>query len=105
MAWIYLIVAAVFEVGFIACMKLTEGFTKLIPSIFVIVCYMASLGFLTLAVKTLPISVAYPIWTGIGIAGAVLFGVLVFHEPINLIKVLAIAAIVSGIIVLKVVSV
>lgn len=104
MPWIYLLVAAVFEVAFIAGMKFTEGFTKLMPSVFVFVSYMASLGFLTLAVKHLPISVAYPIWTGIGIAGAVLFGVFMFNEPLGAVKLLAIAAIVLGIVVLKVVS-
>lgn len=104
MAWIYLLVAAVFELLFVVSMKYAEGLTKLWPSVLVIVGLIGGLVFLTLAVKDLPVSIAYPIWTGIGTIGAVIFGMLLFNEPLTLVKAMAIGAIMSGIIVLKVIS-
>ena len=63
MAWVYLGLAAIFEVIFAMSMKYAEGFTKPVPTIFTVVGMIGGITFLTLALKTLPVSVAYPIWT------------------------------------------
>ncbi|MEG0370727.1 MAG: multidrug efflux SMR transporter, partial [Clostridium sp.] len=70
MKWIFLIVAGVFEICFAVGLKYTEGFTKLAPSIFTFIGMVGGLYFLSLALKELPLGVAYAIWTGIGTLGA-----------------------------------
>ena len=70
MAWIFLLLAGVFEVGWVIGMKYSEGFTKLVPSGLMVVAMCLSLWFLTLAVKTLPLGTSYAVWTGIGAMGA-----------------------------------
>jgi small multidrug resistance pump len=65
-SWLYLIAAIIFEVSGTTCMKLSEEFTKIIPSIFIFVFYGLSLTFLTLSLRTIPVSIVYPIWAGLG---------------------------------------
>jgi quaternary ammonium compound-resistance protein SugE len=104
LAWIYLLLAAVFEVVFAASMKAAEGFTRLIPSVMTVVAVIASIGFLTLAMRAIPISVAYPVWTGIGAIGTVALGYFYFGEGLSLMKGLSIAMIIGGVIGLRVSS-
>ncbi|KIY21845.1 quaternary ammonium compound efflux SMR transporter SugE [Mesobacillus subterraneus] len=104
MAWIFLVIAGLFEVVWAIGLKYTDGFTKLYPSLITIAGMGISFYFLSMAVKTLPIGTAYAIWTGIGAAGAVLLGIVLFGEPRSLLRLLFVAFILIGIIGLKATS-
>ncbi|MFY4774162.1 quaternary ammonium compound efflux SMR transporter SugE [Metabacillus sp. RGM 3146] len=104
MAWILLVIAGIFEVVWAIGLKYTNGFTKLIPSIITIVGMVISVYLLSLAAKTLPIGTAYTIWTGIGAAGAVIMGILLFNEPRTLLRLSFLLLVIIGIIGLKVTS-
>lgn len=101
MAWIYLAAAAVFEVTFALSMKYAEGFTRLVPTVVTVVSVICGIGFLTLALKTIPVSIAYPIWTAIGTLGTVLFGFALLGESLTIAKVICALAIVGGVAGLK----
>ncbi len=85
-------------------MKYSEGFTQLFPSIITAVGYIASAVFLALALKELPLGTAYAMWTGFGIVGTTLLGMLLFHENLSLPQVICVLLIVGGIIGLKLLS-
>lgn len=104
MAWIFLVIAGLFEVVWAIGLKYTDGFTKLYPSLITFAGMGISFYFLSMAVKTLPIGTAYAIWTGIGAAGAVLLGIVLFGEPRSLLRLLFVAFILIGIIGLKATS-
>lgn len=74
MAWLFLLIAAAFEVTFAMGMKYAEGFTRLWPSLLTVVAALGGIYFLTLAMRELPVSIAYPIWTAIGSLGTVFLG-------------------------------
>jgi len=80
MQWIYLLIAGAFEVTWAVALKMSHGFSVQLPSIITIVGMAASLFFLGLALRDLPIGVAYAIWTGLGIMGTFIFSAFVFHE-------------------------
>lgn len=101
MAWVYLAAAAMFEVIFAMSMKYADGFTKLGPTIVTAIAVFCGIGFLTLALKELPVSVAYPIWTAVGMLGTVIFGFAFLHEPLTVAKVVSALAIVAGVVGLK----
>ncbi|MCW2279500.1 quaternary ammonium compound efflux SMR transporter SugE [Heliophilum fasciatum] len=101
MAWIYLLIAGIFEIVWAIGLKYTEGFTKLIPSLLTGAGMIASFYFLALATKTLPIGTAYAVWTGIGAVGAVILGIVLFDEPRNLARLFFLGLILMGIIGLK----
>lgn len=104
MKWLMLIIAGLLEMGWAIGLKYSQGFTKLIPSIFTIVGMIASFYFLSLALKSLPLGTAYAIWTGIGTVGTVILGIILFKEPIDITRLICIGFIVVGIVGLKVVS-
>ena len=104
MAWIYLIIAGILEIGWAIGLKYTEGWTKLYPSLITVVLMIASFQFLSMALKTLPIGTAYAIWTGIGAVGTALLGMFVFGEPRDFTRISCILLIVAGIIGLKLTS-
>jgi len=101
MSWIYLFIAGLFEAGWAVGLKYTEGFTRLVPSVFVGGAMIASLWLLGLAVRDLPISTAYAVWTGIGTLGAAVFGMVVLGEPAGALRVGCIGLIAAGIAGLK----
>lgn len=101
MAWIYLLLAGLFEVVWAIGLKYTEGFTRLWPTVVTVTAMVISIALLAMAVKTLPIGTAYAIWTGIGAVGAVALGVVLFGDPATLPRLLCVALIVIGIIGLK----
>lgn len=101
MAWWYLFIAGVFEVGWAVGLKYTDGFTRLLPTIITAVCLIASMALLAFAVRTLPLGTAYAVWTGIGTIGTVIIGILLFNEPINAVRLLCIGLILAGIAGLK----
>ena len=102
MAWFSLIIAGILEVIWAYFMKSSEGFTKLWPSIITIITMIGSFFLLSYSMKTLPLSVAYPIWTGIGAIGAFLVGITLLGEIISLTKIIAAILIVSGLILMKI---
>ena len=104
MSWLYLLVAGFFEIFWAVGLKLSQGFSKLLPSALTILGMLASFYFLSLALKKLPLSTSYAIWTGIGTAGTVIFGVYFFHESISLPQIICVALIICGIIGLRFLS-
>lgn len=104
MAWVYLFVAGLFEVGWAVGLKFTEGFTRLTPSVLTVVCMAFSFLLLSLALKALPLGTAYAVWTGIGTIGTVIVGIAIFRESADLARLLCIGLIVAGIVGLKLVT-
>jgi quaternary ammonium compound-resistance protein SugE len=104
MAWLLLVVAGLFEIGWAIGLKYTDGFTRLWPSVWTGLAMVASVVLLALAVRTLPIGTAYAVWTGIGAAGTALLGIYLFGEPAAALRLACIALIVAGIVGLKVLS-
>lgn len=102
MAWAYLILAGIFEIIWAYSMKMSEGFTKLTPSIVTIVFMILSFGLLAVAMKTLPLGMAYTVWVGIGAVGAFLIGIFFLNEPIGLLRLLSAASIVFGVVLMKI---
>ena len=101
MHWMYLFIAGLFEISWAVGLKFTHGFTHIIPSILTIIGMIASFYFLALALKHLPLGTAYAIWTGIGTIGTVVFGIILFKEPVTVMRLVCIALIISGITGLK----
>lgn len=105
MNWLILIVAGLLEVVWAVGLKYTDGFTKPLPSVITVAAMAASFYCLSLAMRSLPLSIAYTVWVGIGMVGAVIFGIIVLKEPINMVKVISLLLIISGILGLKLSSV
>jgi quaternary ammonium compound-resistance protein SugE len=101
MAWIYLALAGLFEIGFAVLLKPAEGFTRVWPSLGVIVLGFISLYFLAIAAREIPVGTAYLIWMGIGAAGAAFFGILVYNEPATAFRLFFITTLIASIIGLK----
>lgn len=97
MPWFYLAVAAVFEVLFALSMKASEGFTRPFYSGLTVFGVVGGVVCLTLAMRTLPVSLAYPIWTAAGAFGTVLFGFVFFGEELSAFKLLGVVAIIVGV--------
>lgn len=104
MSWIILIVAGLFEIGWAVSMKYSEGFTKLTPSILMILSMAVSIYLLSVALKTIPLGTGYAVWTGIGAAGTAILGIFLFKEPVNTARVICILMIICGIVGLKIFS-
>ena len=104
MNWIYLIVAGFFEIFWAVGLKFSQGFSKILPSVLTVIGMLASFYFLSLALKKLPLSIAYAIWTGIGTIGTVLFGVIYFGETISIAKIICVGMIIFGIIGLRILN-
>ncbi len=101
MAWLYLFIAGLLEIGWVIGLKYTEGFSKLIPSVITVAAMIGSFYCLSLAIKALPLGTSYAIWTGIGTVGAMIAGIILFGESANLMRIGCALLIVSGIIGLK----
>jgi quaternary ammonium compound-resistance protein SugE len=104
MHWIYLILAGLLEIVWAIGLKYTEGFTKLVPSLITGVALVASMLFLALALRTVPVGTGYAIWTGIGAVGTAILGIVLFAEPATLARLGCIGLIVAGIVGLKLVT-
>jgi quaternary ammonium compound-resistance protein SugE len=101
MAWAYLAAAAAFEIMFALSMKYSEGFTRAMPTVVTGLGVIGGIAFLTLALRTLPVSVAYPIWTAVGTLGTVILGFVLLGESLTLTKFLSALAIAAGVAGLK----
>ena len=104
MGWLMLVIAGCFEFGFTTCMKLSDGFTRLWPSIGFLICSVASFWFLSRATRTIPLGTAYAVWTGIGAFGTALIGIAAFKEPVSAGRIGFLALLLGSIIGLKLVS-
>ncbi|WP_078381614.1 DMT family transporter [Sutcliffiella halmapala] len=104
MAWIFLTIAGFCEIGAVLALKKAEGFKRLVPSISFIIVGMMSFYFLSLALTEIPMGTAYAIWTGIGSAGSVLLGMLLFKESKSVIRMLLLSFIIIGVVGLKITS-
>lgn len=104
MQWITLVVAGLFEIGWAVGLKYTEGFTRIWPTVATLLSMAVSLGLLGIAMKSLPVGTAYSVWVGVGAAGTVIFGMVLFGEPATPGRLMSLACIVVGIIGLKLAS-
>ena len=101
MKWLMLLLAGIFEIVWAIAMKYSNGFSAIIPSIVTVVAYILSAIFLALALKNLPLSVAYIMWVGFGIIGTAILGALLFSEKLSIMQIISIVIIILGITGLK----
>lgn len=101
MAWVYLILAGIFEIGWAIGLKYTQGFTKFWPTQLTVASMVISMVLLALAARTIPIGTGYAVWTGIGAVGTAVLGIVLFSEPVTAWRVVCLLMIVGGIIGLK----
>ena len=104
MAWVYLIIAGCFEMGWAIGLKYTDGFTRLMPTIWTVAAMVISVLLLGLALRDLQVGTGYAVWTGIGTVGTALLGMYLFGDPATVARLVSIGLIVAGIIGLKLVS-
>ncbi|MEJ8758103.1 multidrug efflux SMR transporter [Pontibacter sp. H259] len=104
MAWVYLILAGICEIGWAFGLKYSEGFTKIGVSVVTVAVMILSFVLLAQAMKELPLGTAYGIWTGIGAAGTAILGIVFLNEPRDLVRILCILMIVAGVVGLKIFS-
>jgi len=98
MHWIYLSFAIVFEVAGTTSMKLSDGFSRLLPSTLMVLFYIASFALMALALKRLEVGMTYAIWAGVGTALIAIIGVIYFKEPMSLVKTVSILLIIAGVV-------
>lgn len=101
MAWVLLLVAGLFEVGWAIGLKYTEGFTRVWPSVFTLAAMTASVVLLGIAMKSLPVGTSYAIWVGVGAVGTAILGIILFGESANAGRLFSLGLIVAGIVGLK----
>ena len=101
MAWIYLVIAGLFECGWAIGLKYTDGFTRLTPSLLTVAAMAISFWLLSIAMKTIPVGTAYAVWTGIGAVGVAIMGMILFGESRDVFRIVSLVLIISGIIGLK----
>lgn len=104
MAWLILVVAGLFEIGWAVGLKHTHGFTRLWPSVATITAIIISMSLLGVAARTLPIGTAYAVWVGIGTLGTAIYGMVFLHEPATALRILCLTLILSGAVGLKLVT-
>ena len=101
MAWVLLFVAGLLETAWAYTMKMSNGFTRPIMSLATALAMLASIGLLSVSMRTLPLGTSYPVWTGIGAVGTFLVGVIVLRESLSFTRVVAAALIVAGLLLMK----
>lgn len=101
MAWVILVVAGLFEVAWAIGLKYTEGFTRFWPTVGTVAAMIISVVLLGIAMKSLPVGTSYSVWVGVGAAGTVILGIVLFGEPANAARLISVALIIAGIVGLK----
>lgn len=101
MSWFYLFIAGLFEVGWAIGLKYTEGFTRPLPTVATAAAMIVSLLLLGVAMRDLPVGTAYAVWTGIGAAGTLVMGIVLFGEPASVARLFSAGLILAGIVGLK----
>lgn len=104
MAWMYLTIAGLFEIGWAIGLKYSDGFSKPVPSVLTAVAMIFSLWLLSLAMRTIPVGTAYAVWTGIGAVGVAILGIVLFGESREFLRIFCLFLIIAGIVGLKLVS-
>lgn len=104
MAWLFLILAGIFEIGFTTALKLSDGFTKVVPSLTFMVCSLISFWMLLRAIQVIPLGTAYAVWTGIGAFGTAIIGILFFNESTSIFRMLLLVILISAVVGLKFLS-
>jgi len=102
--WLILLLAGLFEICFATSLKLSAGFTRVIPTICFAICAIASFGLLTLAIRQIPVGTAYAVWTGIGAFGTALVGILFFRESADFWRIFFLLLLIGSLVGLKFVS-
>ncbi|MEV7013816.1 multidrug efflux SMR transporter [Streptosporangium sp. NPDC051022] len=98
MAWVVIIVAGLFEVAMAYSLKLSHGFSEMLPSIGFVVFAVLSFGLLAMGLKSLEVGTAYAVWTGIGAVGTASLGMLVLGDDVSFLKIASIALILVGVV-------
>ena len=101
MAWVILVVAGLFEVGWAIGLKYTYGFTRLWPTAGTVLAMIVSLWLLGVAMRSLPVGTAYAVWVGVGAVGTVVLGIVLLGEPANPARLISVGLIIAGIVGLK----
>ena len=96
-----MLVAGLFEVGMVMGLNFSEGFTRLWPTVLMLVSGGTSFYLLSVAMQSIPVGTAYAVWTAIGAAGAVMLGVFLLGEPANLLRMVGITVVLGGVLMLK----
>jgi quaternary ammonium compound-resistance protein SugE len=104
MAWIYLVLAGVFEIGFTTALRFVNFLKPDLPALIFVVCAAASFALLQFSLKGIPLGTAYAVWTGIGAAGTALVGIWFYEEPATMLRLLFLAILIGSIMGLKLVS-
>jgi quaternary ammonium compound-resistance protein SugE len=104
MAWVYLVIAGIFEMGWAIGLKYTDGFTRVVPTALTVVAMIISVVLLGLALRDLPVGTGYAVWTGIGTVGTAVLGMYLFGDPVTAARLASIGLIVAGIVGLKFLS-
>lgn len=104
MAWVYLVLAGLFECGWAIGLKYSDGWTKLVPSVLTVIAMAISFWLLSAAMKTIPVGTAYAVWTGIGTVGVAILGMVLFGESHDIMRIICLLLIVAGILGLKIFS-
>ncbi len=104
MAWVFLVIAGLFEVVWAYSMKLSAGFTRPIPTVITMVAMVVSFGLLAVSMRSLPLGTAYTMWTGIGAVGAFVLGIAMLGEAANPLRIVAALLIVGGLVLMKLAS-
>ena len=102
MAWVILFVAGLFEIGLVMGMNFSEGFTKLLPSLGMLVSGGISFYLLSVAMQSIPVGTAYAVWTALGASGVVLIGIFLLGEPANVLRLAGVVVVLGGVVMLKV---
>ena len=98
MAWVYLLLAILFEITGTTMLRLSDGFSKWLPSVAMVIFYALSFGSLSLTLKRIDVGVAYAVWSALGTALIAAIGVLWFHEPLTALKIRSLVAIIGGVV-------
>ena len=101
MAWLFLMIAGLFEVGWAIGLKYTDGFTRLWPTLWTVLAMIVSLWLLGLAMRSLPVGTAYAVWVGVGAIGTVLLGILLFGDAASPARLVSVSLIIAGVVGLK----
>jgi quaternary ammonium compound-resistance protein SugE len=102
MAWLLLMLAGLFEVGWAIGLKYTNGFTRLWPTIGTVLAMVVSLGLLGIAMKSLPVGTSYAVWVGVGAVGTAIMGIVLLGEVANAGRLISLGLIIAGIVGLKI---
>ncbi|HET8876118.1 MAG TPA: quaternary ammonium compound efflux SMR transporter SugE [Casimicrobiaceae bacterium] len=102
MAWLLLVLAGLFEVGWAIGLKYTDGFTRLWPTIGTVLAMIISLGLLGIAMKSLPVGTSYAVWVGVGAVGTAVLGIVLLGEVANAGRIVSLGLIIAGIVGLKI---